>query len=152
MSPVRRARATAVAAIRHDDTHAARTAHTLSTTDTAIAHGIDIPPPPPLLPPLLSWARTPAIQRAPSVTSNKNTSRRLDHEIREAGVIPEKGPRPVHPRHGGLCCCTGSDGTGLNGENENRLTRFLPFALVHEANAKQEEEFLGKKVKKREKK
>ncbi|KAG8061448.1 hypothetical protein GUJ93_ZPchr0003g17182 [Zizania palustris] len=67
MSPVRRARATAVAAIRHDDTHAARTAHTLSTTDTAIAQGIDIPPPPPLLLPLLSWPRTPAIQRVPSV-------------------------------------------------------------------------------------
>lgn len=42
MSPVRAARATAVAAERHVDTHTASSAHTVSTTDTVIAHGIDI--------------------------------------------------------------------------------------------------------------
>jgi hypothetical protein len=31
-----------VAAPRHDVTHTARTSHTLSTTDTVSAHGIDI--------------------------------------------------------------------------------------------------------------
>lgn len=41
-SPVRTERATAAAAARHEDTHAARTAHTMSTTDTVVAHGIDI--------------------------------------------------------------------------------------------------------------
>ena len=41
-SPVRKARATAVAPARQDDTHTARTSHTMSKTDTVIAHGIDM--------------------------------------------------------------------------------------------------------------
>ena len=55
-SPVRKARATAVAPARQDDTHSARTSHTMSTTDTVIAHGIDIAPLP--LSALLSPATT----------------------------------------------------------------------------------------------
>jgi hypothetical protein len=52
-----------VAAERHADTHAASSAHTMSTTDTAIAHGIDIPASCP------SRRRSPALRRSGSATS-----------------------------------------------------------------------------------
>jgi hypothetical protein len=44
ITPVRAARATAAAAKRHADTHAASAANAMSTTDTVIAHGIDMMP------------------------------------------------------------------------------------------------------------
>jgi hypothetical protein len=97
ISPVRAARATAVAADRHVETQAASTAHTMSTTDTATGHGSDIDPYPTSI--LSQLARcsiaSPATDRASPfrALTNKGGGRpkkakkvALDHETREDGL------------------------------------------------------------------